>query len=87
MTDCPMNLDPRDDAVVAALFVLAERQSVWHRHRIKAADISTRCGWDPSDIGNHLSRWRGIELVDHSRHGWRLTKRGRMLMRRPQGAP
>lgn len=86
MSDCPMSLDPRDDAVMVALASLEGRQSVWLQHRIKAADISTICGQDPSDIGNHLARWRSIELVDHSRHGWRLTKRGRMLMRAREAA-
>jgi hypothetical protein len=86
MTDSPMSLDPRDDAVMVALASLDERQSVWRSPRIKAAEIAALCGLDPSDIGNHLARWRSIELVDHSRHGWRLTKRGRMLMRAPKEA-
>lgn len=85
MTDCPMSLDPRDDEVMAALYLLAERQGVWHR--IKATSIAEQCGWDPSDVGNHLAQWRDIELVDQTRHGWRLTKRGCTLMRRPQEAP
>lgn len=82
MTDCPMALDPRDDAVMRALFTLAERQSVWHQWRIKAAEIAKICGQDPSDVGNHLARWASIDLVTHTRHGWRLSKRGLLLMRR-----
>lgn len=79
MVDCPMSLDPRLDETLCALHRIVELCGTYWR--VRAARIAKQCGMEPSDVGNLLARWVPLGVVDHSRHGWRFTKRGLMFMR------